>query len=279
MVPMFLGCSGANVVSGEDQTEAEKLAAELPSWCMTTCERLSACDSGGEQDCGCSSGSPCECTTPTRTTAACAADCEETLADYSKTTEQCADVGRRYLACVDTLGCAELNSEPPCLPPRSQLEACELDHDYEDPPQSGTGGTTGYDYPPQPSEGGSISYAGSATAGYAGTASGGSGVAGSATGGTGPVGPVVSCNVGFGSAGAAGSANQPSGPSVTCEEGRAACSDGHEYRWICLDDASGRNWCSCFLDNNPVGVLPSNGVCPSVDMVNAGCGWNLANEF
>lgn len=276
MVPMFLGCSGANVVSGEDKTEAEKLASDLPSWCEKTCERLSACDSGGSEDCVCS-GDVCECTTTTRSTAECAADCDETLADFSKTTEQCADVGRRYLACVDTLGCADLNNEPPCLPPRAQLEACELDDDDE-PPQAGTGGTTGYNEP-QPSDGGAISYAGSATAGYAGMASGGTGVAGTSAGGSGPVGPVVTCNAGFGSAGAAGSANMPSGPSVTCEEGRADCSDGHEYSWICVDDAAGHNWCSCFLDNNPVGALPSNGMCPSVALVNAGCGWNLANDF
>jgi hypothetical protein len=255
MVPMFLGCSGANVVSGEDQTEAEKLASDLPSWCEETCNRLSTCDSGDGDDCP--------------------EDCQEALSDFSKTTEACADVGRRYQACVDTLGCAELNSEPPCLPSRNEIEACEID-DGDDiggsvdvPPQAGGGGSSGDD--PAPSYGGSISYAGSAT--------GGTGYAGTSAGGSGPVGPVVTCSAGFGSAGAAGSANTPTGPSVTCEEGRADCSDGHEYSWICVDDAAGHNWCSCFLDNNPVGALPSTGMCPSIDLINTGCGWNLANDF
>jgi hypothetical protein len=249
MVPMFLGCSGANVVSGEDKTDAEKLAADLPSWCEETCNRLSTCDSGDGDDCP--------------------EDCQETLSDFSKTTEACADVGRRYQACVDTLGCSELNSQPACLPSREEIEACEIDDD-DVPPQAGGGGATNTDpgdNPGVPSYGGSISYAGSAT--------GGTGYAGTGTGGGGPVGPVVTCSSGFGSAGAAGSANVPSGPSVTCEEGRGDCSDGHEYSWICLDDAAGHHWCSCFVDNIAVGALPSAGVCPSVDQVNAACGWNL----
>lgn len=279
MVPMFLGCSGANVVSGEDQTEAEKLASDLPSWCEMTCERLRECIGGASEDCSCS-GDVCDCTTTPRTTAACAADCEETLSEFSKTTEQCADVGRRYLQCIDTLSCADLESEPPCLPPREQLEACELDDDDDDvAPTSGVGGSSGDDPGAPSSSGGSISYAGSASSGYAGTASGGTGVAGTSAGGSGPVGPVVTCSSGFGSAGAAGSANTPTGPSVTCEEGRADCSDGHEYSWICVDDAAGHNWCSCFLDNNPVGALPSTGMCPSIDLINTSCGWNLANDF
>ena len=271
MVPMFLGCSGANVVSGEDKTEAEKLATDLPTWCEETCERLSDCLGGAAEPCGCS-GDVCDCTTTPRTTAACAADCEETLTDFSKTTEQCADVGRRYLQCVDTLSCADLGNDPPCLPPRAQLEACELDDDDDDePPQAGTGGSTSTD--PGPSYGGTISYAGSAT--------GGTGYAGTGAGAVGPVGPVVTCSSGYGSGGSgtAGSANLPTGPSVTCQEGRADCSDGHEYSWICLDDAAGHNWCSCFVDNNAVGALPSDGICPSVEQVNAACGWNLAHDF
>jgi hypothetical protein len=270
MVPMFLGCSGANVVSGEDKTEAEKLAADLPSWCEKTCNRLRACDSAGDGDCSCSSGDACDCT-PTSVNNDCPEDCEDTLSEFSKTTEACADVGRRYQACVDTLGCSDLDSDPPCLPSGAEIEACEIDGDDDVPPQAnGSGGTTSSN--PGPSYGGTI--------GAAGSASGGN-YAGAGTGNAGPVDRVVTCESGYGAGGtgSAGSANLPTGPSVTCQEGRADCSDGHEYSWICVDDAAGHNWCSCFVDNTPVGALPSNGMCPSVDLVNAGCGWNLSSDF
>jgi hypothetical protein len=269
MVPMFLGCSGANVVSGEDKTDAEKLAADLPSWCEKTCDRFSTCDSAGGEECDCS-GDVCNCTSPPISDD-CPQECQEALSDFSKTTAACADVGRRYQACVDSIGCSELNSEPACLPSRDELEACELDDDDDEPPQvSGSGGATSSN--PGVSYGGTVSSAGSAAGGsYAGTG----------TGAVGPVGPLVTCQEGYGTGGSgtAGSANLPTGPSVTCQEGRAGCSDGHEYSWICVDDAAGHNWCSCFLDNNPVGALPSNGMCPSIDLVNSGCGWNLSNDF
>lgn len=280
MVPMFLGCSGANVVSGTDQTDAEKLASDLPSWCEETCNRIIACDNGAGESCSCD-GDICECSTPTM--AECQQDCEEALSDFSKTTEACADVGRRYVACIDTLGCDELHSEPPCLPPRTELEACEVDDD-DDPPQAGTGGTSGDS--DGGSSGGTVSSAGTSTGGYSGGDVGGTGsggyagtnVGGTGVAGTGPVGPVVTCDVGSGS-GAAGSANMGGGAYVTCEETRQECSDGHAYGWICVDDANGHNWCSCFLDNNPVGALPSMGLCPSVPEVNAACGWNLSVDF
>jgi hypothetical protein len=66
-----------------------------------------------------------------------------------------------------------------------------------------------------------------------------------------------------------------SGAYVTCEETRGSCSDGHEYSFICVDDANGHNFCSCFLDNAPVGALDPALTCPNVSELNSACGWNL----
>ena len=40
LLPLLLGCSGQNVVAGDEKTKAEQLEASVPSWCESTCSRL-----------------------------------------------------------------------------------------------------------------------------------------------------------------------------------------------------------------------------------------------
>jgi hypothetical protein len=257
ILPMFFGCSGKNVVSGDDKTNAEKLAADLPSWCEQTCQRLEVCDSSDGCDC---QGDACECTSVGGDD--CVANCKDGLGKFAKD-EACADTGRAYQACIDTLGCAELSSKsrPACIPDEDAIDACDEEEADDTPPQgvpsdndtSGNGDSDGSSTGGTPSYGGPI---------------------------PGPApspGPAVHCTDadGGGSAGSAGSANMSSGPYVTCQQAYGNCTNGHEYSWICIDEAQGQSWCTCFLDGDPVGAFTPAIGCPGVSEVNAACSWNL----
>jgi hypothetical protein len=252
IVPMFLGCAGKNVVSGDDKTNAEKLAADLPSWCEQTCQRLEVCDNPDVCDC---QGDVCECKGVGDD---CVNDCQDGLNKFAQS-DSCAETGRAYLTCLDSLGCELLaaGSKPPCLPPESQLDACRDDEDDETPTAptgpNGSGGTSGTG--DGPSEGGA----------YSGPVPGAAAAP--------SVGQAVSCNDSGGSGG--GAPNAGSGPYVTCQESHSDCSDSHEYSWICVNDAQGHGWCTCFLDGDPVGALDPELICPSRAEVNAACSWNL----
>jgi hypothetical protein len=239
ILPMFLGCAGKNVVSGEEQTNAEKLATHLPSWCAQTCQRFQGCEEAGIGN----------------DVNDCAEDCAEDLAPFAKS-EPCAETGRAYQACLDSLSCSELDSKPACLPDQALLDACL---DREEPgepetPPTGVGGTCSSSNSPSD---GDLPTAGSAS-----------------SSGPNPNGPLVTCTDGDGG-GSAGSANMGGGPYVTCQEHHANCSDGHEYSWICIDDATSEAWCTCFVDGGPVGAFTPSTGCPAMAEVNGSCGWTL----
>jgi hypothetical protein len=255
----------------------------LPSWCQAACDRLRACevDQGSECDCA---GDQCSCE---GVEADCEADCEEGLKNYSQS-EACAQTGRSFQSCFDSQTCAQLDSgdEPACLPSRAERKACEELPGEDTPPQgnNGEGGTGNIDEPP--SAGGYYGTAGSfvgGSGGYGGAGapsggaySGGGEPSGGAysTGGSSTTGPLVSCTQGSGSG---GSGSGGAGAQVTCEETRGDCSDGHTYGWICVDDAAGHAWCSCFFDGNPTNAFTPALTCPSTSELNRACGWNLSD--
>jgi hypothetical protein len=216
-----------------------------------SCRKAEPCDCSGE-GCECASG-PEECIE----------SCTEDLTKFAQS-PRCVDIAVQVKACFEQSSCKQLldHDNPPDCFPSQQYESCsDRGGDLEDPPVGGT--------------------AGSSSDGYAGSAStGGSpsvpGTAGSGAGGA-PNGPSVTCQAASGS-GSAGSANSGGGAYVTCEETRGDCSDGHEYGYVCVDDAAGKDFCSCVLDGAPVGALDPVLTCPSVSELNAACGWNLAQE-
>jgi hypothetical protein len=268
ILPMFLACSGKNVVSGDDTPTPRQLLDSLPAWCEKTCQRIAACQEG--QDCDCA-GDTCSCVGSDED---CRQDCMDALGEYTGS-DECAVIGQSYKTCIDGLTCSEFDQEPACAPTDQQTEMCEGE-DGDPPPSTGSGGSANVDYPPaaeggqgNASSGGTTSYAG--TTAYAGT----TGYAGTASGGTGAVGPVVSCEEGGGWGGTSG--GEPGTAQVTCSEARSGCSDNREYSWICVDDAQGHNWCTCFVDGDPLGALEPTAVCPIVAELNAACAWNLAN--
>lgn len=249
ILPMFLGCAGKNVVSGEEKTNAEKLAADLPSWCAQTCQRFQGCEGTGIDACDCQ-GDVCDCSDVND----CAEDCLENLTPFAKT-EACAETGRAYQGCIDSLSCSELKSRPACLPEQAVLDVCldrEEPGEPDDPP-TGTGGTSTSSDPPSDGD--------LPTAGTGPSA------------GPNPNGPVVTCTEGDGG-GSAGSANMGD-PYVTCQESHSNCSDNHEYSWICIAEATSESWCTCFVDGGPVGAFTPTQGCPAVAEVNGGCGWTL----
>lgn len=268
MLPLFLGCAGKNTVAGADETKPEQLAASLPSWCDKTCQKLddcalsTPCDCGGSDVCDCPGANP-----------KCGSDCQETLLPYTKGDDACAAAGQRLKACIDALSCADLanSNGDPCKQPREDVELCP---DADDHPPSGgdptgTGGTTSYAGSASDAFGGAPAMGtGAQTSG--GSTSGGTGTAGYGAGGTGPA---VTCAASSASGGA-GSGGTPS--ALTCDEGRADCSDGHEYSWLCARSADDKLGCACFLDKAVVGAFdPDSETCPELARVNAGCGFAL----
>jgi hypothetical protein len=267
ILPMFLGCAGKNVVSGDGKPTAEELKRDAPSWCEEMCGKYDACQKALPCDC---SGEGCECASGPQ---GCIDSCTEDLTSFSGSA-QCVDVAVQVKGCFERSTCAELldQANPPDCFPNQQYDSCtgNGDEDLDEPPVGGTAGSSADGFAGGSSAGGSPSVPG--TAGAAGTAGyGPGGTGGSASG------PSVTCNAASGS-GSAGSANSGGGAYVTCEETRGDCSDGHEYGYVCVDDAAGKDFCSCFLDGAPVGALDPVLACPSVSELNSACGWNLREE-
>jgi hypothetical protein len=254
-LPLFLGCAGKNVVAGEEKTKAEQLEATLPSWCQSTCTRLRAC--GATTPCQCE-GDVCNCVGVDEN---CETQCQSYLAPFTGAGETCANIGARIERCVDGLTCGDLGGQDPCTPTPAEKTACPDPNENIDSPPSGsnvdatgpaTGGTSGIGGPSV--TGGTTFTAGTAsTGGYYGA-------------------NPVSCE---GSYGEGGGGPASGGSQVTCEEGRGACTDGHDYSWICVQDSQGQRACSCLLDAHvTAGFEPVTG-CPDLSAVNAGCGWSL----
>lgn len=273
LLPLFLGCSGQNVVAGEEKTKAEQLEASVPSWCDSTCTRLQACTTSAPCDC---SGDVCDCV---GVDANCPTRCRESFAGFTRAGETCAAIGERLQNCINRLGCDDLGGKDPCQLTASERAACPDPNDYGDSvdPPTSVGPNTGYAGAANfggddtgPSYGGSVSYAGSANVPTAGSSS----YAGTSYGGTGPTGgPAVSCSDSYGAGG--GQPQDGSTSQVICEEGRDGCSDSQAYGWVCAADSQGHRACSCFVDQDVTGAFALGAACPAVAQVNAGCGWNL----
>jgi hypothetical protein len=262
ILPMFLGCAGKNVVSGDGKPTEEELKADVPSWCQSMCGKFDSCLKALPCDC---EGDACECDSSPRK---CVETCTEDLTHFARSPE-CIEIAVKVHDCFEQSSCEQLLDEehPPSCFPKQGYEGCrgEDDEGDEGPPVSGSGGST-HDV-----DGG--------TAGgiYGGTANGGPsfpGTAGTSSGTAGaPSSPAVICKGASGS-GAGGSPNS-GGAYVTCEESRGDCSDGNEYEYVCVDQAGGHNFCSCFLNGALVGALDPELTCPSVGELNLACGWNL----
>lgn len=271
LLPLFLGCSGQNVVAGEEKTKAEQLAASVPAWCETTCSRWRACaDSTPPCDC---SGDVCDCGGSVG--ANCSTDCKAAFDAFTTTGEACAVIGERLQKCLDGVTCSDLSGSDPCPVTSAERAACP---DPNHPDQAPTATGPNLNYAGAANLGGNdagASYGGlGSSAGYGNVPSAGSvSYAGGSYGGSGSTGgPAVSCSDSYGAGG-----GQPQGSSsqVTCEEGRDGCSDGHAYSWVCATDSQGHRACSCFVDMNVTEAFAPAAACPTVAEVNAGCGWNL----
>lgn len=241
LLPLLSGCSGENVVAGEEQTKAEQLASELPSWCSSTCERLLACPESAGCDCN---GDVCECS---GVDAGCEKQCPLSFARYTHAGEFCASVGQRIQKCIDDMKCQDLKGEDWCKATAAENQACPEPNEFdgEDPP-SAVGN-------PLPNTG---------SAGPSGNSSSSS------------AGPnAVSCADST-AAGGGGPAN--GGAQVTCEEARSSCTDQRVYSWICSQDSQGQRACACLVDSRATAsFVPNSADCPLLAQVNAGCGWAL----
>jgi hypothetical protein len=276
-LPLFLGCAGKNVVAGEEQTKSERLAELARPWCEETCHFMEVC--APPRACDCSAGSPCDCPTVDNE---CAVECEQDLRAYTVGSDVCAEIGERVMTCLDGLSCEEFNSSSArrCQVTDAEKARCPNPADTNDVPPSGADDIDTYG----PSSGGASSTGGTSTGGAAST--GGSyTVAGSyavggdyafggeASGGTG-VGSNVSCSS---STGSAGSAFGGGASTLTCEVSKMFCSDGHDYSWICARGSQMQIGCTCFVDGQVTGgFAPGVDDCPKLALVNAGCGWGLA---
>ena len=239
---VLMGCSGQNVVAGDEKTKAEQLESSLPSWCQSTCVKLRACEA--DQDCGCS-GDVCECSAGVDED--CDGACQDELTRWAQGGEECAAIGLRFQQCIDEAGCSLLDTTDRCSISEAEQATCpSLDGSDSEPPSAGNG----------------------------------SGPSGGPNGGTsgpslGPTPqPLVTCQEGYGTGGGTGQAQ----PEVICEEGHLACSDGHDHVVVCVRTSEGQTFCSCLLDEAVTGGFDPAGVCPTTEQLNLGCGWNLEVE-
>jgi hypothetical protein len=254
---MSFSCAGKNTVAGAEKTPGEQLDANLPAWCAKTCTWFATC--AAQNGCNCSADG-CDCMSESPT---CEDDCQQELRRFT-VDDECAAVGQRFLDCFDALSCVELDSSS-CRYSRAERDLCpELDGDGTDagPPiaDTGSGGTSAV-----PTNTG-----GSTTSGGAASSSGG------ASGGSGTGGALVGCAAHLGAAGSA--AGGAASSEITCDEGADSCDDGHTYAWLCVRGSQGQIGCSCFVDSQVSGSFdPMGTTCPTMPIVNAGCGWNLAD--
>jgi hypothetical protein len=236
LLPMFLGCSGENIVAGAEPTKSQQLESALPTWCPSTCDRLRACPQN--TGCECTVGDTCDCVAVDDN---CEKQCRQAFARYVGTGEKCAVIGERIKSCIDGIMCSDLGGSDPCAASAAERAECPDPNDSSgDEPVAPTGPN-------------------------------GAGSAGSA-GGYASANP-VSCT---GSYGVGGGMPASGGSYVTCEEGRNTCTDGHTYSWICAQDSQGQRACTCLVDTQATaGFVPISSDCPSLSQVNAGCAWAL----
>ena len=63
---------------------------------------------------------------------------------------------------------------------------------------------------------------------------------------------------------------------TVCNSKDSDCDDGHTYSLLCIYQAPGASICTCSQDGSFKSVFTTDvSQCPSVDIVNAACGWNL----
>jgi hypothetical protein len=249
----LLACSGQNVVAGEEKTQGEKLQASLPSWCASTCSKLSQCEV--DEGCDCVDDS---CVCRGGVDEDCVEDCQQEMARWAQGSDECAAVGQRFKGCVDEMGCDVLTEEGICPFSEAEQSACPRPGDPDETPPTNSGG-------PNYGTGGTSS---SGPMAYAGT---------TFTAGSASYDPsaTVSCVLGYGSGG--GGAAQ-GWPSLLCEEGHEECSDGHNYLMYCVRTSETVTTCSCLVDQQVVGGFDPGDACPTSQQMNAGCNWNLDIE-
>jgi len=99
-------CSSKNFVAGYGEgDQAAQLAAGLPAWCRTNCERRAACPSPS-------------------TGKYCVNECLVEMARFAAN-ESCAAVGERLEACMDAHVCDDLASVEYCGVTLGELSACD----------------------------------------------------------------------------------------------------------------------------------------------------------
>lgn len=256
LASVLWGCSGSHVVAGPDKTEAQKLEDAAPAWCANICPRLRSCEEvpGQGTDCECD-GDVCNCSGGNGIDDKCEAQCEDLMVG-ALTSDVCAGVVSRLQRCYDTQGCTIFESNPsPCRDLENQAQNCYDTGDVGDPPPIGGPNTGDGDADDPSAPYGDDPYP---VPGY------------------GPTATVVSCL----ESSAAGQADPPA-PGTTdliCEEGRADCSDGHEYTMTCLETYSGQRACVCVFDGVVLGAFAPGPSCPTIDEMNAGCGWRLSEN-
>jgi hypothetical protein len=149
LLPLFLGCSGENIVAGKEKTKAQQLEEALPSWCHDICERFLACPQ--DASCYCNAGDVCNSCIAVDD--GCEQQCAAWFARYTDAGETCAAIGQRVKTCVDGLACEDLGGEDPCRASDAEMNACPDPNDLDDdvsPTGDAGGGSVGSSVHPNP---------------------------------------------------------------------------------------------------------------------------------
>ena len=115
-VLVTLACTGQHIVAGEEKTEAERFAAELPGWCEEICTKLAACG----DDCDCDSDA-CSCGSVDED---CPQECFDDMQRWAQGSDACAAVGQRFADCIEAEACKVLSTASECDTTQAESDAC-----------------------------------------------------------------------------------------------------------------------------------------------------------
>lgn len=135
---LLSGCSGENIVAGQEKTQAEQLTADLPAWCPRVCSRLRACPVSNGCDCN---GDVCDCI---GVDDGCEQQCPAAFARYTGS-EACAAIGQRIKSCIDRMTCDQLGGPDPCPATAAERDLCPEPNGSDSPggdPTASAGGSS-----------------------------------------------------------------------------------------------------------------------------------------
>ena len=172
----------------------------------------------------------------------CVSECNDSVGkDFLGRGDACAQYALNFMNCLNSASCADLAN--------GNSGACDLSSSASD---NACGRLT--TYPDMPTSNATVPDASAPTSN--------------------PTGPIVSCQSGSGMS----SVGSPPIGATVCQNNLSGCTDGHTYGVTCSNAGNNQLTCACYRDGLAAQVSfdVAGSSCPSVQIVNSACGWQLA---